>query len=182
MTDQLDKFSTPYLHQRLDYNAVTGVLTWNPKPVLTREEKRWNTCRAGKVAGTPDKDGYITIMLDGKKLRAHRLAWKMTFGEAPPPEMEVDHIDRVKNHNSISNLRLATDSQSAHNRNISFDNTSGCQGVCYISIMGKWQAYIMLKGRSNHLGYFIHKEDAIAARHKAELELFGEFSPLVLLK
>ena len=66
-----------------------------------------------------DKDGYkeccISIVDDfgnHKRIykRAHRLVWESWFGEIPN-NLTIDHIDRNKINNDITNLRLLTRSQ-----------------------------------------------------------------------
>lgn len=46
--------------------------------------------------------------------RAHRIAWKMHYGEEPPPV--IDHIDGDPQNNRISNLRSATVRENCLNR------------------------------------------------------------------
>ncbi|MBJ6364163.1 hypothetical protein ACFOQM_23360 [Paenibacillus sp. GCM10012307] len=61
------------------------------------------------------------------------------------------------------------------------DNYSGHKGVTRDSRVQKWHAYIGLKGKSMHLGYFVDKRDAITTRiaaeekfHKPYIEKFVE--------
>jgi len=49
-------------------------------------------------------------------------------------------------------------------------NTSGHKGVGWAKREQKWRAYIAIKGKTIHLGYFDNKEDAIQARKKAEMK------------
>ncbi len=46
----------------------------------------------------------------------HRVAWFLKTGEWPPAELQIDHINRVRDDNRWENLRLATPSQNAINR------------------------------------------------------------------
>jgi hypothetical protein len=50
------------------------------------------------------------------------------------------------------------------------DNKSGHKGVIWMESRKKWKAYIGFKGKQITLGYYNHKNDAIAARKKAEEE------------
>lgn len=54
-------------------------------------------------------------------------------------------------------------------------NTSGCKGVSYCKDRGKWEAYITFRKKRYHLGRYINKKDAIAARKEAEERIFGNF-------
>lgn len=47
-------------------------------------------------------------------------------------------------------------------------NTSGHKGVSWEKRSGKWHAYIGIKGKNKHLGYFDDLEDAVKARKEAE--------------
>lgn len=54
------------------------------------------------------------------------------------------------------------------------NNTSGYRGV-YKRENSRWRAAIGFKGRVYNLGTFVNLEDAVAARKKAEKELYGPF-------
>lgn len=54
-------------------------------------------------------------------------------------------------------------------------NTSGSKGVSYCKARGKWEAYITFRKKRYHLGRYIDKKDAIAARKEAEERIFGDF-------
>lgn len=61
------------------------------------------------------------------------------------------------------------------NRKNAKKNTSGVRGVTYDRATQKWQAQIVFKGKSNKLGRYISKENAIKARKMAEEAMFGNF-------
>lgn len=52
------------------------------------------------------------------------------------------------------------------------NNTSGIVGVHWNKRARMWQAYIRLRGKNHHLGWFKHFEDAAEARREAEQEIF----------
>lgn len=52
------------------------------------------------------------------------------------------------------------------------DNTTGIKGVSYHKQARRWQAEITFQGHKRYLGLYATKEEAAAARRKAEQELF----------
>lgn len=152
------------LHELLLYDPATGVFKW-----------RYSTRRqvAGAVAGTLASNGYIRIKVDGPAYLAHRLAWLYMYGEFPPSY--TDHKDQDKQNNSISNLRLATQSQNCANAKAKSTNTSGIKGVHYDKLSSRWVASIMSKGvrwSSKHNTL----EDASTAVRAMRIKLHGKFA------
>ena len=148
------------LKELLDYNPDTGVFTWR----VSR-----GSVKSGSVAGSENSEGYLQIRIYGKPYRAHRLAWLYTHGEFPTGQL--DHINRVRTDNRISNLRAATNAENTQNRSKRSDNTSGVIGVSWHKRIGKWLAHIKLNGRLKHLGYYGTIEEAAAARAAAKAKL-----------
>jgi hypothetical protein len=159
------------LREVLDYAPVAGIFTWKPRPGLST----FNANRAGKVAtGNVDEKGYVRIEIDGKRYRAHRLAYLWMNGEWP--NASIDHKDRNKADNRWDKLRLANPSQQAANQGLSRRNKSGCKGVYWDKERGVWRAIIEVNGRERNLGRFRDFEKAVAARRDAETRIFGEFA------
>ena len=129
----------------LDYNNETGVFIWRKRPIDMFGEKSrwkwWNTRYAGKVAGTPHRDGCWLIAINDVKYRAHRLAFLYFHGVLP---RYIDHIDHNPLNNKISNLRGVTHQENHRNQTIRKNNTSGIMGVYWRNDIKKWAAQIML--------------------------------------
>ena len=89
----------------------------------------------------------------------------------------IDHIDRNKNNNRRSNLRMCTPQENSRNCNLSSNNTSGISGASFKKDRNKWRAYITVNNKQISLGSFKNIEEAICARLRAEKDLFGEFAP-----
>jgi hypothetical protein len=107
-----------HLRQILSYRPETGLFKW--KATLS------NRAKAGDVAGSPNTKGYISIKVEGRQYKAHRLAWYFVYGQ-DPSDLEIDHKDLDKGNNRIENLRLATKAQNNTAQNkmskyISFNN------------------------------------------------------------
>jgi len=123
-------------------------------------------------------NGYLTVVLFNDGDQSTKTVHKMVasaFLENPENKRCVDHQDRCKTNNHISNLRYATDAENNQNISIKSNNTSGVTGVCFYKKNQKWRAYIKADGRIIHLGYFEDKNDAIVARQDAEMTYFGEY-------
>ena len=144
------------LKQLLTYNPDIGSFVWN--------ESRGRVSK-GAVAGTVDQDGYIKIRVDGHQYLAHHLAWIYMFDKKPS---EIDHIDRVRNNNSINNLREVTSAENSKNTGMWGHNTSGFKGVSWNRATKKWVAYINVNSTHKHLGTYLDFFAAISARLRAE--------------
>lgn len=151
--------SAARLRELLDYDAETGVFRWR--------ETRCGRAMAGAVAGRAEAGGYWTIHVDGRRYKAHRLAWLHQTGEWPPDE--VDHINTVKADNRWINLRSVPRARNIENqRQAHSNNDTGYLGVTLHHKNRKYQARIQVDGRSRSLGYFDSPEEAHAAYVEAK--------------
>lgn len=151
------------LKQVLWYDPATGLFRWR-KPTSTR-------MHVGDTAGNTNKLGYLVICIDYHKYLGHRLAWFYTKGRWP--KAEIDH--RRGKSNRFTNLREANSSQNKHNSKRRVDNTSGVRGISWFERTKRWRAYINLKGRQVHLGYFTSFRAAKLARIRAARKYHGKF-------
>jgi hypothetical protein len=153
------------LRDLLRYDSETGVWTW--KIALRRG---W----VDRTAGSTHKSGSLTIRIEGRGYRAHRLACLYVTGRWPAGQ--IDHKDGDPGNNRWHNLREATQHQNNGNQKRRPDNTSGLKGVSWHRLRQKWRSYISVNGRQIHLGSFDTKEAAHAAYCAAAREAFGEFA------
>lgn len=142
----MTQLTSEQLKQVLTYDPVTGVFIRNS---------------TNNVAGKNRKRGYIEIEVHKKWYRAHRLAWLYVYGEWPV--QDIDHADRNKENNAISNLRYLTPSQQCQNTNMSPLNTSGYRGVHLDNNSGKWRARIRVNNVKYNLGSYDTPEEAYQA-------------------
>jgi hypothetical protein len=122
----------------------------------------------GTRAGSLRKDGYRVINVSKPKkcqMLEHRAVWLMTHGYLP---IELDHIDRNKSNNSISNLRECSRSENNLNKELQKNNTVGCAGVYFHRNSQKYRAEIKKNRKTTSLGYFNTIQEAISARKLAE--------------
>lgn len=135
----------------LHYDCGTGIFTW-----LIATSQR---VKAGSIAGSKRSDGYLAIKLNGKSYKAHRLAWLYINGVWP--QNQIDHINNIKDDNSIANLREATQEQNQQNhRQAHSDNPSGLLGVSWNKAMQKWLSQIQVNKKMIHIGLFACKFEA----------------------
>jgi len=141
------------LRRKFVYDAATGLFY-----------------RAGrypiKTSGRVNRDGYITLKIDGRAYFAHRLAWLYIYGDWP--NGVIDHINRERNDNRICNLKDATSSQNNLNRTINAKGrgASGYKGVTALKRKNgctRYQAVLSRGGNCFYLGLFDSAEAAAAA-------------------
>ena len=154
------------LRKLLDYDPATGV--------FTRRTLIGKRARLGAPTGLVNDRGYVLITVDGRRYRAHHLAWLHVYGVWPASRL--DHRDLSRANNRIRNLRLATGSQNQANRGKQANNTSGYKGVYWIARENKWLAKIVRHGRQFHIGLFDDPRAAHAAYCKKARDLHGEFA------
>lgn len=87
----------------------------------------------------------------------------------------IDHINRIRNDNQKSNLRLVTATQNAINQGMKRSNTSGYKGV-NLTVTGQWKAQIRIKGKLTYLGQYKFAEDAALAYNNAAQKHHKEFA------
>ncbi len=107
-------------------------------------------------------------------MRAHRLAWLISYGCWP--KGLIDHINGDTDDNRLANLRLATHTTNNHNRHhVRADSQTGTLGVGYKKDRRRFYAHIKVAGRRRFLGYFDSRTDAEAAYFVAKRKLHPAF-------
>lgn len=166
------------LQERLSYDHETGRLRWLDAPLgyFPTEQARRLFMRdfAGKPAfTTKSPTGYLhgSIRWEGKRffLLAHRVCWAVFFGEWP--KEEIDHINRDRADNRIVNLREASRSKNAFNRQFQANKT-GYAGVQ--KQRNRFSAKIRINNKKAHLGTFASAEEAHEAYIDAARKMHGE--------
>lgn len=168
--------SAASLRLLFDYNSETGILTWKSRPSVNKRADKRRPTKA-RTAGCLSTDGYVRVGIKTEKSRlfsAHRIIWIMVFGE--DPEHEIDHVNRIKHDNRLSNLRLATRSNNAQNTSVNKNNTSGVRGVSWHKGQQEWRVKIRLHGKRYDLSSFDSLDEAAAAYQKAALDMHGDFA------
>ena len=145
--------SLAVINRLLNYNNKTGEFTW--------KDDHNALCRKGQVAGVVDNYGYRRIQIYGEKYAAHRLAW-LVIHECDPGDLTIDHKDRNKDNNVITNLRATTQKKQNENKLPRKKGVSKCGN--------RFQARITVNGKTRSLGCFGTSEEAEAAYIDAKIK------------
>lgn len=138
---------------------------------------RWKVSRgkvkSGDIAGSLYNTGYWVVNTKGKGYGVHRVIAILSGIITSDSNLEVDHIDRDRSNNKLSNLRAVTKSQNMKNIGIMKSNKSGVAGVSWVKRSSKWRADISHCNKDICLGFFPTILDAVAARLRAVKEYGG---------
>jgi hypothetical protein len=138
-----------------------GNLVWN----VDRSDK----VKKGKIAGCLRKDGYISIVHNGKTYQAHRLIF--FYHNSYLPKF-IDHKNNNRSDNKIENLRECTIQQNMQNR-VKYGNHK-YKGV-YKSNK-KFKVQIMDNSKLIYLGSYKTEEEAAIVYNNIAKDLYGEFA------
>ena len=146
------------IRKRLSYDPKTGVLRWRAN---------------GRIAGCLDHRGYRFVRVNWRLFLAHRIAWMLHYGAWP--QGDLDHKNRDKSDNRITNLRLATRVQNI--ANAPARNRAGLPKGCY-RLKGHQRFYSQIKigGEIRRLGTFDTAAEAAAAFEDAHRDEHGTYS------
>jgi hypothetical protein len=162
-------FSKEDILKLLRYDAEEGKLYWKERDFTRREDKIFNTQFAGKRAGCKSR-GYIKIrFFNSYDIYEHRLVWMLETGQWPTGDMQIDHINHVRDDNRFVNLRLVTNAENSRNMKQSKANTSGRTGVKKTR-NGTYCASIYYNYECILLGFYKTFEEAVKAREEGELK------------
>jgi hypothetical protein len=119
--------------------------------------------------------------VDGKRklftVAIHRLV-AQAFIANPDSLPVVDHIDRNKHNNHVSNLRWATVSENTLNSGLSTRNASGFKCISFIRSRNKFQLTMNKDGMQKFMGYFDTTEDAVRRWNELAPTHYKEFQPI----
>lgn len=121
------------------------------------------------------KTGYTTINIQGVQYALHKIL--VAFRDGVWPEY-VDHIDRNRGNNAISNLRACNSNENNCNRGMRSDNTLGYKGIFKRELKNRTVYGWMIKyaGRAISQSGYKTPEEAYKARCEAVLIAHGEFA------
>jgi hypothetical protein len=167
-----------YLRECFDLNEETGELTWKVRPEKHFKRKQdalsWNMRLPGKTVGTKNKTDRVITQLNGKKIKTHRIVYKLVNGH--DPEADIDHQDKQNTNNRPRNLRLASKSQNMSN------SRRSCGVIPYRGVTKRYKdkerfnAGIWIKRAFYYMGPWSLPEEAHAAYCIAKLHFRKEFA------
>lgn len=152
------------LHELFDY--ANGNLLW--------KVKKSKKIQIGSIAGSKNKHGYISIVIDRKNYTAHRLVY-MFFNDILYG-FDIDHVDGNRANNKIENLRLATKKQNSQNVKKRIGCTSQYKGVSKRKNSSTFVCQIRINGKQKCLGYFNDEVEAARTYDQKAKEHFGVFA------
>lgn len=156
------RFSADEFRAMATYDSETGELRWTANAAYQ--------CRVGALIGSKTSKGYLRAAVRRQHILVHRLAWYHYYGEWPPGQ--IDHINRVKHDNRISNLRVVTNAENQTNVGAKRNNTSGVVGVQFNKDGRNWRPFIVIDKWVKYLGSYANFEDATAVRKAAEAKYY----------
>ena len=120
-----------------------------------------------------DRGGYGQFWFDGRRQKAHRLAYELATGEQLG-ELQVDHICLNRACVRPDHLRAVTNKENLENRTGAQRNSlSGVRGVSWHKKGRRWHARVKHHGKQIHVGLFKTLAEAEAAVIAKRLELFS---------
>ena len=125
--------------------------------------------------------GYIGVSLKNNERNSHFYVHRLVaiaFIENPMIKPFVDHINRVKTDNTITNLRWSTQSENEANKPKRSNTSSSFIGVSWNRQTKKWMACIRINKRNKYLGYYSNEIDAARAYNNAAIQHHREFAVL----
>jgi hypothetical protein len=175
---------TDYYYQISNYGRVRSCRG------LGQYHKRldsWRVLKPRIVCGYHSYHLCITNV-DGKSMvrdiRAHRCMWETFIGTIPLGYC-IDHIDRNRTNNCLSNLRIVTFSNNVRNsdkyhRKGAF-KTSKYVGVHYNKRDKTWVARLWVKNKLLYIGTSKSEEEAAELWNKAAVKYFKEFANINIM-
>ena len=129
---------------------------------------------------TIDANGYFYMNLHhNDRVKIHILGAQEFLQKPIGEKLMIDHIDRNRLNNCVSNLRYVSQSQNNMNAGkVLKDTSSKYKGVCWNVAKLRWSSQIKINGKKKHLGYFNNEDDAARRYNEEAVELFGEHACL----
>jgi hypothetical protein len=141
--------------------------------------------KTGRILKSFLHNGYFSIdLMENCKTNQktiHRLV-AIQYIENPNNYLEVDHIDRNKLNNNLSNLRWCSRNQNQQNKKKTLNCSSIYRGVTFNKSRNRWCAGKRINGKTNNLGSYKTEIEAAQAYNQFIIDNnLGEFCELNVL-
>src|SRR5262245_25274183 len=146
----------------LSHNRLLELLHYDPSTGIFRRRRKDGRLSARPVGHC--SHGYVQVGVAGRTYRAHRLAWFYVHGRWPISQ--IDHINRIRNDNRLTNLREASAPQNAWNAVRRPKSPMGIAPGVFLD-GDFWVASITHNNRTITIGRFQDHEEAFEARRRA---------------
>ena len=128
------------------------ILRYSDKTQGNHLKKSWNEAK-----GSINNQGYISITLNRKKYKIHRIVGYSFLGlDVDNPKQQIDHIDKNRQNNNMNNLRIVTNQENLFNQTAKGYTKHG----------KKYEARIKINNKQIYIGMFDTEEEA----HQAYLQ------------
>lgn len=169
-----------FLEQCFECDFENGTLYHKIKPhwyfknnaIAYAINNRYKGLMAGSISKKTKRSNteYMVIKVANISEKVHRIIWILRNGTIPDG-MHIDHIDNNGLNNSISNLRIVTQSKNQRNKLLQKSNITGVNGVNWHKSAKQWQARITdNNGNRIDLGRFSNFDEAVNVRKSFEIE------------
>lgn len=130
--------------------------------VIIRKDGLRNTYKEKILKSTPNRNHYLQVSLHDKYgvrkvCNIHRLV-ALTFLGEPPLNYVVNHKDKNRQNNNLSNLEFVTPRENVIHGKDKTNTSSKYTGVNKTKY--GWRSTATIKGKRTHLGYFKTEEEA----------------------
>lgn len=151
--------------------SISRVVLCKNNTLKTIPERILKLCKYPKSKDPNDYYLGVTLCKQGKEksCRVHILVAE-SFIPNPNNLNEVNHLDRIKHNNVVTNLEWSDGREQTSHRFLTSKKTSKYTGVSWHSTNQKWVAQIQISNKKKTLGYFLNEEDARDAYLSALVE------------
>lgn len=135
---------------RLDYNipdwdSLVEYSESSPSGLVWKQDRlncsSTQVAAKGDAAGSLSNLGYWVIPYKGKYYKCHRVVWIVFHNKPIDTNLDIDHINKRRSDNRISNLRLVPEILNRRNKKMLPQNSSGVTGVkWWESKSGLWSS------------------------------------------